>query len=292
MRHAVIDIGTNTVKLLVADVRDGEVSPIISKDITTRLGGGLGETRHLSLIAISRTIHAIADYVADAREHGASEITALTTSAARDADNRQAFLAAVREQTGVAVEVITGQREAELIFRGVSSDPAFASDRLLVMDIGGGSAEFVLGQAGQVERSCSLPLGAVRLTEKFPEFADLAEFLRTTLHRELARFGNARLIATGGASTTLVKILKGRVDHATFTLDEVRALVTRLNAMSLDERKRLPGLPPERADIIVAGGAVVLFAMETLDALELTVSIRNLRYGVLAETARQGFPRP
>src|SRR5438552_12793536 len=105
MRQAVIDNVTHTVKLLVADVRDGEVSPIISKDTTTRLGGGLGETRHLGLIAISRTVQAIADYVGDAREHGAIEITALTTSAARDADNRQDFLDAVHEQTGVAVEV-------------------------------------------------------------------------------------------------------------------------------------------------------------------------------------------
>jgi exopolyphosphatase/guanosine-5'-triphosphate,3'-diphosphate pyrophosphatase len=149
------------------------------------------------------------------------------------------------------------------------------------MDIGGGSAEFILGQAGKIERLRSLPLGAVQLTERFPEFADLVEFLCTTLHRELAGFGDARLIATGGTNTTLVRVLKGKVDHATFTLDEVRTLVMKLNAMSLDQRRQVPGLPPERADIIVAGGAVVLSAMETLGVYELTVSIRNLRYGVL-----------
>ncbi len=288
MRRAVIDIGTNTVKLLVADVRDRQIVPVISKDTTTRLGEGVDETQHLSHVAIVRTVQAITDYAADAREHGAIAILALTTSAARDADNRQDFLDAVRANTGLEVGIITGQREAELIFRGVSSDPAFAADRLLVMDIGGGSAEFVLGRAGTMERFRSLPLGAVRLTERFPEFAVLAEFLRTTLHHELAplraglaSFGDARLIATGGTSTTLVRVLKGNVDHASFTLDEVRALVMRLNAMSLVERKKVPGLPPERADIIVAGGAVVLFAMETLAVYELTVSIRNLRYGAL-----------
>jgi len=323
MRRAVIDIGTNTVKLLVADVSGGEISPMVSKDATTRLGEGVDESSRLSRVAIARTVQAIADYVADAREHGAIEIKALTTSAARDAENRQDFLDAVRGKTGLTVEVVTGQREAELIFRGVTSDPAFARDRLLVMDIGGGSTEFILGQAGstrsergKIEHAASLPLGAVRLTEKFPEFADLAEYLRATLHRELAPlgagkagFGDARLIATGGTNTTLAAIkLVGRVtsrgavlgpsspaevsgptarpqvDHATFTLDEVRALVMRLNAMSLAERRCVPGLPPERADIIVAGGAVVLFAMETLDARELTVSVRNLRYGVLCES--------
>jgi exopolyphosphatase/guanosine-5'-triphosphate,3'-diphosphate pyrophosphatase len=302
MRRAVIDIGTNTVKLLVADIRDGKVLPVVAKDATTRLGEGVAATRHLSRVAIARTVQTIADYAADAREHGAIEIIALTTSAARDADNRQEFLDAVRAKTGLTVEVITGQREAELIFRGVASDPAFAGGRLLVMDIGGGSAEFILGQAGMIEHLHSLPLGAVRLTEQFPDFADLAEFLRATLYRELAGFSDARLIATGGTITTLASICRAsgplaererrqasrlpynaHVDHATFTLDEVRALVLKLHAMPLDQRRQVPGLPPERADIIVAGGAVVLFAMEALGVYELTVSVRNLRYGALLD---------
>jgi exopolyphosphatase/guanosine-5'-triphosphate,3'-diphosphate pyrophosphatase len=288
MRRAVIDIGTNTVKLLVADVRDSQIAPVVVKDITTRLGKGVDKTRHLSRVAIIRTVQAVADYVADAREHGAIEIIALTTSAARNANNRQDFIDAVHAKTGITVETITGEREAELIFRGVTSDPVFATDRLSVMDVGGGSAEFILGHAGsprsergKIERLRSLPLGAVRLTEKFPEFAKLAEYLRTTLHRELTGFGDARLVATGGTNTTLVRVLKGKVDHATFTLDEVRSLVMKLNAMSLAERQQVPGLPPERADIIVAGGAVVLFAMEALGVYELTVSVRNLRYGAL-----------
>ncbi len=284
MRRAVIDIGTNTVKLLVADVRNGEISPIVSKDVTTRLGEGVDQTHRLSRVAIARTAQAVADYVADAREHGAVHITALTTCAARDAVNRQDLLDAVRAKTGLAVEVVTGHREAELIFRGVTSDPAFARGRLLVMDVGGGSAEFILGKDARVQNWKSLPLGAVRLTERFADFAALAEYLRTTLRRELAGFDTGRLVATGGTNTTLVRLLKGKVDHATFTLDEVRALVMKLNAMTLEERRCLPGLPPERADIIVAGGAVVVFAMETLDAPELTVSARNLRYGVLCES--------
>jgi exopolyphosphatase/guanosine-5'-triphosphate,3'-diphosphate pyrophosphatase len=281
MRRAIIDIGTNTVKLLVADLSDGQIIPIVAKDTTTRLGEGVDETHRLSRVAMVRTTQAIVDYVADAHEHGAIEIAAFTTSAAREAVNRQEFLDAVRATTGLAVETITGEREAELIFRGVTSDPVFTADRLLVMDIGGGSSEFILGQAGKIERLRSLPLGAVRLTEKFPEFSDLAEFLRTTFHREIAGFGGTRLVATGGTSTTLVRVLKGKIDHATFTLDEIRSLVMKLNAMSLAARRQVPGLPPERADIIVAGGAVVLFAMEALGVYELTVSVRNLRYGAL-----------
>lgn len=289
MRRAVIDIGTNTVKLLVADVLpDGVVTPVVSKDKTTRLGEGVNASHRLLVAAIERTAQTIAEYVADAREHGVQEIFAFTTSAARDAENRDDFLRAVRERCGLEVQVITGQREAELIFRGVSSDPAWNRTPLLVLDIGGGSAEFIQGVGGKIDRWLSLPLGAVRLTEKFQgqDFKEVAEYVRTTLHRELAgfSFANRQLIATGGTNTALVRVAKGKVDHAVLTFEDVSGLVARLNAMTLEERRQVPGLPPDRADIIVAGAAVLLFAMETLGALELTVSTRNLRFGALVES--------
>lgn len=289
MRRAVIDIGTNTVKLLVADVNGGQVEPVVSKDKTTRLGEGVNASRRLLPAAIERTVQTIADYAADAREHSVTTIHAFTTSATRDAENREVFLQAVRERCGIEVEVITGQREAELIFCGVGSDPAWARMPLLVLDIGGGSAEFIQGQRGRIDQWKSLPLGAVRLTEQFQgrEFKDLAEFLRTTLYKELAGFDFAgrRLIATGGTNTTLVRVAKGKIDHAVLTLDDISGLITKLNAMTLAERQQVPGMPADRADIIVAGGAVLLFAMEILGAVELTVSTRNLRYGALVESS-------
>jgi len=284
MRRAVIDIGTNTVKLLVADVRDGQVFTVVAKDQTTRLGEGVDATRQLKPTAIARTVAAIVDYVADARELGAS-LTAFTTSAARDAGNQQEFLEAVRRQCGLEVKVLSGQREAEFIFRGVISDPAWATKPLLVLDIGGGSAEFIQGAAGKIERWQSLPLGAVRLTEQFRDrtFAELAEHLRTTLRAALAGYDltGRQFIATGGATTTLGRVATGKADHADLTFEEVSGLVAHLNAMPLAERRQVPGLPPDRADIIVAGGAVLMFAMEALGATILTVSTRNLRYGAL-----------
>ena len=285
MRRAVIDIGTNTVKLLVADIHDGQVSPVVSKDQTTRLGEGVAATRQLSPAAIARTVAAITGYVADARELSVDGLTAFTTSAARDAGNQQEFLDAVSRQCGLVVEVLTGQREAELIFRGVTSDPAWTTHRLLVLDIGGGSAEVIQGQGSNLEKWASLPLGAVRLTEQFRErsFAELAEHLRTTLRADLAGYAMDRrqFIATGGATTTLGRMATGKADHAGLTFEEVSGLVAHLNALTLAERRQVPGLPPDRADIIVAGGAVLMFAMEALDAPVLTVSTRNLRYGAL-----------
>src|SRR5262249_41098034 len=155
------------------------------------------------------------------------------------------------------------------IFRGVSSDPAWSNQPVLVLDVGGGSAEFIQGRAGKIERWQSLPLGAVRLKEKFGEdFPALIEFLRKTLHPALAGF-DGKMIGTGGTVTTLARIQSGKVDHVSISQVEIRALVARLNALPLAERKKVPGLPPERADIIVAGGAVFMVAMELLGAVEL-----------------------
>ncbi len=312
MRRAVIDIGTNTVKLLVAEVRVGQVMPITAKDATTRLGEGAHDTQRLSSAAISRTVETIAHFAAEARALDAVDIKAIATSAARDATNRDDFLNAVRRQCGLTVQMISGGREAELIFRGVCSDSAWASQPLLVMDIGGGSTEFIQGVDGKIERHHSLQLGAVRMTERFGEtqFAELCTSLHDTLRRELAGYGlsDRCLIGTGGTILTLVNIaLCGRdigapisersgptgragntaattsPDHMTLTCEEARLIIGRLHALSFSDRRNVPGLPPERADIIVAGGAIAVAAMEALGVAGLTASVRGLRFGALIE---------
>ncbi|HTS19187.1 MAG TPA: Ppx/GppA phosphatase family protein [Verrucomicrobiae bacterium] len=285
MRRAIIDIGTNTVKVLVADISGGQVVPILAKDRTTRLGEKVDDNKKLLPAAIERTVQAIQDFLAEGRALGVVDFRALTTSAARDAVNREEFFDRVRGVCGLEVELISGEREAELIFRGVSSDPEWSGKRILVVDVGGGSAEFIQGRGGVVERLRSLPLGALRLTEKFGEgrFEELCEYLRTTLGEALAghEAGRCRLIATGGTVVTLARVECGVADHGTISREKLEALLRRLGAMPLAERKKVPGLPAERADIIVCGGAVILTAMDVLDASELTVSVRNLRYGAL-----------
>jgi exopolyphosphatase/guanosine-5'-triphosphate,3'-diphosphate pyrophosphatase len=268
MRRAVIDIGTNTVKLLVADVSERQMVPVATKDRTTRLGEGVDDSKRLLPAAMARTVRAIQDFLAEARALGATDCVAVATSAARDAANRDEFLGQVRHVCGLDVELISGGREAELIFRGVSSDPEWSGAPILVVDVGGGSAEFIQGVGGKMELFQSLPLGALRLTEKFGEgrFAELCEHLRATLTPALAGYSasRCRLIGTGGTITTLARIECGAVDHATISREKLEALLERLEAMPLAERKKVPGLPPERADIIVAGGVVLLMAMEVL----------------------------
>ena len=285
MRRAVIDIGTNTVKLLVADVQQGQVVAIAAKDRTTRLGEGVNGQKRLTQAAIARTVQAVGEFVLEAGDLGATDIIALTTSAARDAVNRDEFLDGVRQACGLEVKLISGEREAELIFQGASSDPEWSSEPILVVDVGGGSAEFIQGRGGEMELFQSLPLGALRLTEKFGEgrFGELCDHLRAALRPALARYEatGRRLIGTGGTITTFARMLHGPVDHATILHESLGSLLHRLEAMSVAERKKVDGLPPERADIIVAGGAVFLVVMAVLDADELTVSVRNLRYGAL-----------
>jgi exopolyphosphatase/guanosine-5'-triphosphate,3'-diphosphate pyrophosphatase len=285
MRRTVIDIGTNTVKLLVADVSQHQIVPIATKDRTTRLGEGVDDSKRLLPAAMARTVRAIQDFLAEARGMGATDCVAVATSAARDAANCDEFLGQVRHVCGLDVELISGEREAELIFRGVSSDPEWSGTSILVVDVGGGSAEFIQGIGGKMGLFQSLPLGALRLTEKFGEgrFAELCEYLTRTLRDALAGFdaSGCRLIATGGTMVTLARVECGAADHATISRAKLQALVRRLEAMPLAERKKVPGLPPERADIIVAGGVVLLMAMDVLEASELTVSVRNLRYGAL-----------
>lgn len=296
MRRAVIDIGTNTIKLLVADVGSaGEIVEVLAKDAPTRLGEGLGTAGHdsslvqsLSQTAIERTIDAIARFVAEARAAGAVIIVAVTTSAVRDASNRDAFVTCVRDRCGLDVRVVSGDEEARLIFRGVCSDPAWTDARLLVMDVGGGSAEAIMGVAGNVERHASWPLGAVRLKEQFGEgrWPEMRAFLRQQLAAALAGYAadGRRMIATGGGINICARMLAGRADGVVIGREWLRDSIRRLEAMPLDQRRTLPGLPPDRADIIVPGGEVFVTAMDLLGVAELTVSTRSLRYGVLAES--------
>ncbi|MCS7047988.1 MAG: Ppx/GppA family phosphatase [Verrucomicrobiae bacterium] len=279
MRRAVIDIGTNTVKLLVADVDGERVTVLINEDTTTRLGEGLTRTGHLNPQAIRRTLDAVEHYRQLAAQHGAERIRVLATCAAREAANDTDLVRAVKDRCGLVVEVIGGETEAELIWRGVHSDPQFRDVRGPVLDVGGGSSEMILPPY-----RVSLPLGAVRLTERYGEdVATLTHHIRELLAQHAAPFRavDGIAIGTGGSVVTLARLEHAEVHGAILTASQVRALVMKLHAIPLPQRRTYPRLPPERADIIVAGGLIVLLMMEAVGAHRLLVSTRNLRFGAL-----------
>jgi exopolyphosphatase/guanosine-5'-triphosphate,3'-diphosphate pyrophosphatase len=305
-RHAVFDLGSNSIKFLVADAAGstGPVRVICERSIPTRLAENLIDTAVLRPEAIERTLAALRELRAAATELHVTHFRAVATSAVRDSRNRREFLKAARAVLGFPVRLLSGREEADTIFAGVMADSFWHGRDLFILDIGGGSAEWVQGGGGKLERRISLPLGAVRLRERFlhhyPVAADtaalLVETVREQLRHPLAHYqlGERRLVATGGTATCLAAIHKvlpdfdpRKVDHSTFTLEQIRGLMQRFTGKSLHALKSIPGLPAKRADLIIPGCAVLLATMELLGAKRMSVSVRGLRYGVLMQALRE-----
>jgi exopolyphosphatase / guanosine-5'-triphosphate,3'-diphosphate pyrophosphatase len=313
-RRAVIDVGTNSVKLLVVDVNGGVVQPVFEDSEQTRLGTGFYETRRLQLAAISKTARAVASFVTQARQMNAPSVRVIATSAAREAVNAADLTDAIEQAAGLKVEIISGEREADLAFRGVTTMPELANQPLMLLDVGGGSTEFILGQGEQRHFCRSFPLGTLRLLEELspsdpPGAQELAncrrrvmEFLQRevlpmlepALRRESAidsAHRAALLVGTGGTATILARI-EGRlvrfqrehIEDTRLTLDQVRAQVERLWELPLAERKQITGLPKKRADVILTGAVIYEMVMEGLNRHELRITTRGLRFAAAMES--------
>src|SRR5271155_3166387 len=304
MRYAVFDLGSNSIKCVMAETNARGVRVLHEESIGTRLAEHLIDTCELRPEAIARTLAALRPIRARAREFGVQHFRAVATSAVRDSRNRREFLRAAKEVLGFPVRLLSGVDEAETIFAGVTADSHWRGKDLFILDVGGGSVEWVQGHRGKMEKRISLPLGAVRLRERFlhdyPVAPDTAGLLIETVRGQIAHplthyaLGSRRLVGTGGTITCLVAIHKKmaefdprKIDHASLTIDQIRGLMHRFTGRTLDELRSLPGLPAKRADLIIPGTAVVLATMELLGARRLCVSIRGLRYGVLTAAMRE-----
>jgi exopolyphosphatase / guanosine-5'-triphosphate,3'-diphosphate pyrophosphatase len=302
-RYAAIDVGTNTVLLLVAERRGSTLSPLLERAEITRLGRGVDATGRLDPAAIRDTVAALADYARAARELGATGIACVATSAARDAVNGAEFFEATRAAAGLVPEIISGDEEARLVYASAHRDFR-AGGPLAVLDVGGGSTEFIVGDGPAPRARRSLQVGAVRLTERHvrtdpptaAEVAALREAARAALApvAEMAAGRGARLVGVAGTVTTLCAVEQAlpaydaeKVHGATLTLAEVDGLLARLAALPVKARAALPGMEPKRADVILAGGVVVAEAMRLAGFDRLTVSDRGVRWGLLYDR----FPR-
>lgn len=298
-RYAAIDVGTNSVLLLVAERRpDGRLVAVEERAEITRLGRGVDATRRLDPEAIEETLKVLEAYAKDARELGAEDLVVSATSAARDASNGREFLDGARARAGVTVEIISGDEEARLSFASAWADFG-AGAPLVVLDIGGGSTEFIFGDAGgQLGWRKSFDVGSVRLTERLlagdPPTADELGRARAALTETFAGLpatpAGARLVGVAGTVTTLLAVARtiepydaALVHGATLSRDDVAHTVSRLAALPVRLRRTIPGLQPKRADVIVAGGLVLEAAMDALRVSEVVVSDRGLRWGLLAD---------
>jgi len=300
-RVAVIDVGTNTVLLTVAERSGTSFRPVVERAEITRLGRGVDRTGRLDPSAIAETVAVIARYAAEARSLGAERIAAVATSAARDASNGTEFFEASRAAAGLAPEIIAGGEEARLVHLSAWGDFGAPGRPLAVLDVGGGSSEVTWGAGPVPEGRRSFQMGAVRLTERVapgdpPSAAEvrrMEEMARAALSemaeiRTSGALRGARLVAVAGTVTTLAAVAQAlpaydalRVHGSAMGRATLTALVARLAALSTAERARLPGMEPKRADVIVAGGVLVATAMELGGFEELTVSDRGVRWGLL-----------
>ncbi len=304
-RIATIDLGTNTVLLLVAErAESGELVPVVEKATITRLGRGVDRTRRLAEDRVAATVDCLKSYAAIASENGATLVDAVATSAMRDAAGGEPIFQALRD-CGSNLRVISGQEEAELTFLGATSglrvNDASPDEPMVVFDVGGGSTEFVHGVRedghARIESAVSFDVGSVRLTERHLEgdpptalsTAALAADLVTTFTP--LRPTTKRVVGVAGTVTTLAAIHlelatyeAARVHGLRLPRETVRSIAARLRTMTLEDRMRVVGLEAGRADVIVAGAMIVVAAMDALDASELTVSDRGVRWG-LAERA-------
>ncbi len=297
-RVAAIDIGTNSVLLLVAELcRDDRrltLRPVVERATITRLGQGVDRTRELAPDAIERTLACLKQYGEELRSLGAKRIDAVGTSAMRDARGAEGFRSEAKRLLGIDPRVIGGEEEARLTFIGGLSGIE-SSGPVSVFDIGGGSTELIRGDlATRVESAISLNVGSVRLTERHiksdPPTLQELEACRADIERELDGLAGPLeqpLVGVAGTVTTIAAIARNiapydgaRVHGLTLTLDEVRATSDLLARTPLAERVDLPGLSPKRADVIVAGALLCRVIVERSGAACVTVSDRGVRWGV------------
>ena len=305
VRFAVIDVGTNSVKLHVGERRaGGSWRTVVDRAEVTRLGEGLHETGSLQPEPLQRTADAIVGMVDEARRDGAAEIAAVATAGMRRAENSAELVEAVSERCGVGIEVISGEEEARLAYLAATSELDVGRESLVVFDTGGGSTEFTFGRAGRVQERFSLDVGAAQYTERFGLDGvvsdDAVAQARQAIAADLAELDGrerpAALVGLGGALTNLAAV---RHSLATYDADIVqgtvldRAEIDRqielYRGRTADQRREVVGLQPARAEVILAGACIVRTVLDKLQCEELTVSDRGLRHGLLVERFSAGL---
>ncbi|HWP81068.1 MAG TPA: Ppx/GppA phosphatase family protein [Bacteroidota bacterium] len=305
MRIAAIDIGTNTILMLVADCTDPtQLRVLRDEHVIARLGKGVDDSKRLTSEAVNRTLQYLSGYKLIAEKEGAERIVTCGTSALRDAENRDEFVATVRDQIGLEVEILKGNEEAELTYLGaVSNYVKSPKDAFVVLDIGGGSTEVTQGEGFKVRSRRSFDIGSVRLTERIlrtsPPTIEALHATKSLIQKEFSDheidIAQAKLIGVAGTLTTLAALDlqlasfdREKVGGHVLTLDRVRSMFEELSRKTRAEIEAYPQILPGRADIIVAGVFILLEVLQLIGAKAITVSDRGLRYGMVLRELERG----
>jgi exopolyphosphatase/guanosine-5'-triphosphate,3'-diphosphate pyrophosphatase len=298
MRAAAIDVGTNSVLLTVAEIKpSGKLSALCQAQKITRLGKDTHTTKRLLPERIRKTVQTVKNFQRIAQKLEAEKLWLVGTSALREARNRADFVKRLKSETGLKIEIISGKKEAELGLLGALSDLRLSKLKFTLIDIGGGSTEITLSVNSKILSSTSLNFGAVRLTEQFfpknavsqPGLQTLLAFLSYNWQRfKRWKFANSDLVGTGGTVTTLAaldlnlkKYQSKKVHGHLLKLTTLERFLQKLSRLNLSQRKKYLKIDPGRADIIVAGAAILLSFMHHFGFEKITISDKGLRWGLL-----------
>jgi exopolyphosphatase / guanosine-5'-triphosphate,3'-diphosphate pyrophosphatase len=272
------------------------LNSLFEQETIVRLGEGVQKTGVLSKEAMERAFRALTQYSDRCRAMQVQKIFAAGTSALREASNSGLFLKRVKEELDITIDVISGEEEASLSYLAVSKDMKEEKKPLFVVDVGGGSTEFIFGKDNRILTWRSLPLGSVRFTEKFlhsdPVRKEECDKMAQTVQKGLAEIPLPQepftMVAVGGTATALASVEQGleefdveRIHHFVLEKEALRRQLTLFRMKTVEERKKIPGLSPTRADVILAGGTILYMAMEAFRIASALVSCHGVRYGLL-----------
>lgn len=304
MKLAAIDIGTNSMRLLIADYIDDKLLNREKFINTTRIGEGVDNEGYISKEAIDRNVIALKEFVDLAKKKGCSNIKCIGTSALRDSNNKLEFLDRAKKEAGIEVDVISGEQESNLGFNGILQGVKNSKD-ILAIDIGGGSTEFIFGSLDKIEFSKSENIGALRMTEKFlnsdpideKEFNEMEEFISRSINKTidiLKEKDISNIIGIGGTITSVSAINQKleqysmeKIHGSIVCIKDLDNILQKLKKMTLIDKKSLKGLQPKRADIITAGVAILSLIMKKLEKDTIIVSEYDNLEGLLCQMAKK-----
>lgn len=298
MIAASLDIGSNSILLLIAELEGGRIKTLYEKFYSPRLGRDLEQSGKLDEQSMAAAERNIADALETCRRWKVEKVLAVATAAVREADNGDEFTSGIKRRLALDIEVIDGIKEAELTFAGAVHRIS-SQEKVAVLDVGGGSSECILGVGQCPTETMSVPIGAVKLAEQSSKSAGIERDTLSELSQAFSKMARAaeghRIIGVGGTITTLAAVKlqltefePDRISQVDFSIDELDRMIATFRSSSVEEIRSLPGMDPARADIIEAGATIVRTFVALSRRKNIAVSAYGLRYGVLAKGIIRG----
>ena len=291
-KYAILDIGTNSIKFFLFAIENGNVSTIIDTVDVTKLGKSLQKTGKILSESADRNIKSLYNFLEIAKDYEVEEITAVGTMCLRSASNAKDFIKRAKNELGLDIAVLSGEEEAQLSYLAASS--LIKEGDILIFDTGGGSTEIIFGKEKKLIKKISLNIGATVITEKFlhhnpvttKELEDMFKYLRISFEKLVDN--PDYIVGIGGTATTIASVMykmkkynSNMVQGSKITLDEINGQIETYLNKTIGERKKIIGLKPERADIILAGAGIIKSILEHFNKDSFIVSSKGLRHGVM-----------